>query len=397
MLTDHPTSDVVVVGAGIVGALIGRELAGQGRRVVLVDPDPGGGASVANAGMLVPSYCRPMAAPATLRAGMRGLIGRDASVTLGSFAPSVLGWLARFAWAARPGRARQVAARLVDSARTAADGYAELAAETGVALGLRRSGWLQVAGSAAVLRQQIDAAREQKDMPFDILDNHACRRREPGLGPHVAGGVHFDGDASLDPVAATRAALMAAEHRGAVIHRALMTGLAVRDGRVRAVRTTAGDVSATTFVLATGAAPASGTQVQPGWGWSIDLPTVTTLVHAPLMGLDDHVVFNPLAERIRITGGMRIGGTPSTEHDRVAAAAIRHAAERLVPGLRDLRNATVLRGARPMTPDGVPRIAWTRPNLITATGHGTLGMTLAPSTAKAVSALLRAQARAPRR
>jgi D-amino-acid dehydrogenase len=41
-----------------------------------------------------------------------------------------------------------------------------------------------------------------------------------------------------------------------------------------------------------------------------------------------------------------------------------------------------------MTPDGLPRVAKTGRNLVTATGHGTLGMTLAPATAAAVAQLL---------
>lgn len=388
MPAERTTPDVVVVGAGIVGALIGRELAGRGHRVTLVDPDPGGGASISNAGMLVPSYCRPMATPATIRDGVAGLIGRDASITLGSLAPSVLGWLVHFVWAARPGRARQVAAALVAAAQTAADGYNELATETGIAVGLRRDGWLQVAGSAAALGRQVRAAREQADVAFEVLTADVCRDREPGLRADLAGGVYFAGDASLDPVAATRAALIAAERRGAMLHRAPMTSLIGHGGRARAVRTPDGDVTADVFVLATGATPADGTRVQPGWGWSIDISTKTKLVHGPLMGLDDHVVLNPLPDRVRITGGMRIGGTPSPEHDRAAGAAIRSAADRLVPDLRDLPDGPVLRGARPMTPDGMPRITRTGSNVITAAGHGTLGMTLAPSTARAVSDLL---------
>nr|WP_255565730.1 FAD-dependent oxidoreductase [Prauserella sp. PE36] len=85
---------------------------------------------------------------------------------------------------------------------------------------------------------------------------------------------------------------------------------------------------------------------------------------------------------------MRIGGTPASHHDHAATTAILQSAERLVPALRELRKGTITRAARPMTANGLPRVARTGRNLVTATGHGTLGMTLAPATAAAVALLL---------
>jgi D-amino-acid dehydrogenase len=387
---EHPGTDVVVIGAGIIGALIGRELAGRGLGVLLVDPEPGKGASIGNAGLLVPSFTRPMAEPSTLWEGLRGMTGGDPSLTIGSLSPAVLMWLARFAAAARPGRAGRIAARLVGPARAAAAEYAGLAAETGIDLGVAGNGWLQVTRSPAILRRKLVLARAlaKEGIDHEVLTRAELRVREPELGPGLAGAVFFPGDSSLDPAAATQAALVAAELRGVVVQRARVTGLVRRHGEVTAVRTDLGEFSATTYVLATGAGRPGGRGIQPGWGWSIDVPAEQSPISVPLIGLDDHVVVNPLAGRIRITGGMRIGGTPAHRHDQAATAAIRQAAERLVPALHDLSKGTVTRAARPMTPDGLPRVAKTGRNLVTATGHGTLGMTLAPATAAAVARLL---------
>ncbi|MEV4789833.1 FAD-dependent oxidoreductase [Streptomyces tuirus] len=397
MSAEHPGTDVVVIGAGIVGALIGRELAGRGLGVALLDPQPGRGASIGNAGLLVPSFTRPMADPATLWEGLRAVTGSDPLMSIGSLSPAVLTWLARFAAAARPGRAGRIAARLTGPARTAADAYANLAAETGIDLGVTGSGWLQVARSPAVLRRKLALAREltKNGIDHEVLTQAELRVRAPELDPGLAGAVFFPGDSSLDPAAATRAALVAAEMRGVVVHRARVTGLVRRHGEVTAVRTDLGEFTATTYILATGAGRPGGRGIQPGWGWSVDVPAEHPLISSPLIGLDDHVVFNPLAGRIRITGGMRIGGTPRDRHDHAAATAIRQAAERLVPALHDLPQGTLTRAARPMTPDGLPQAARTGRNLVTATGHGTLGMTLAPATAAAVAQLLGHEGRHP--
>ncbi|MBB1158127.1 NAD(P)/FAD-dependent oxidoreductase [Amycolatopsis dendrobii] len=390
MSPERARTDVLVIGAGIVGALIGRELAGRGHGVVLLDPEPGRGASIGNAGLLVPSFTRPMAAPSTWWEGVRGMTGENPLISIGSMSPAVLTWLARFTVAARPGRAGRIAARLVAPARAAADAYAGLAAETGIDLGLAREGWLQAARSPAVLRRKAVLARTlaKEGVDYEVLARDDLRAQEPELDPGLAGAVFFPGDSSLDPAATTRAALAAAEERGAVVRRTRVNGLVRRHGEVAAVRTGLGEFSATTYVLATGAGRLGGRGVQPGWGWSVDLPAMRNPISTPMIGLDDHVVFNPLRGRIRITGGMRIGGTPSARDDHPAATAIRQAAERLVPALRDLPAGSIVRAARPMTPDGLPRVARTGRNLIVATGHGTLGMTLAPATAVTVARLV---------
>ncbi|RBM17949.1 hypothetical protein DI005_20690 [Prauserella sp. PE36] len=284
MSTEHPRTDVLVIGAGIIGALIGRELAGRGLGVLLLDPEPGRGASVGNAGMLVPSFTRPMADPATLWEGLRGMTGGDHSVTIGSLSPAVLTWLARFAAAARPGRAARIAARLVGPARAAADEYANLAAETGIDLGVAGNGWLQVSRSPAVLRRKLVVARAlaKEGIDHEVLTRAELRVREPELDPGLVGAVFFPGDSSLDPAAATHAALVAAERRGVIVHRARVTSLVRRHGEITAVRTDRGEFSATTYVLATGAGRPRGRGIQPGWGWSVDVPTTEPPIGAPL-------------------------------------------------------------------------------------------------------------------
>src|SRR5215468_2064511 len=46
--------DVIVVGGGVIGLGIAWRLAQRDRRVTIVDPSPGGGASTTAAGMLAP-------------------------------------------------------------------------------------------------------------------------------------------------------------------------------------------------------------------------------------------------------------------------------------------------------------------------------------------------------
>lgn len=71
-------------------------------------------------------------------------------------------------------------------------------------------------------------------------------------------------------------------------------------------------------------------------------------------------------------------------------AALARAARRTLAVPRDLRATRVWRGLRPCAPDGLPVIGRADgiANLVVATGHAMLGVTLAPVTGEIVASLL---------
>jgi D-amino-acid dehydrogenase len=98
--------DVVVIGAGIVGACIAHALGARGDRVVLVDRDePGHGASFGNSGALSPGSVAPLAMPGVLSGVPSMLLDARGPLYLPpEYLPRALPWLARFVAAARPPR-----------------------------------------------------------------------------------------------------------------------------------------------------------------------------------------------------------------------------------------------------------------------------------------------------
>ena len=98
----------------------------------------------------------------------------------------------------------------------------------------------------------------------------------------------------------------------------------------------------------------------------------------------------PLGETIRFAGTMELAGDDlRINHRRVNA--ILQAAPRYIADLNvsPEREATIWAGLRPCTPDGLPYIGRVPryDNVILATGHGMLGISLAPITGKIVSQL----------
>src|ERR687894_447990 len=86
-------ADVVVVGGGVIGAACAYELAGRGARVVVLERGGGWGegCSWGNAGLIVPSHARPIAAPESLRAGLGWMVKRESPFGL-KLKPSLAPW-----------------------------------------------------------------------------------------------------------------------------------------------------------------------------------------------------------------------------------------------------------------------------------------------------------------
>jgi len=396
---DH--SGTVVIGGGIIGAYCAYELARAGESVVIVDPAPASGASTGNAGMLVPSYCLPMANPATLSAGLASMFSADSAVSFARpITADTLSWLARFVVASRPGRAVRVAPELVSMGARSIDAYERLAARESIPLEVRRCGWLHAAETPAALRAHTKAANALRRLGvrMETLSGEAARERVQHLSETVVGAVHFPDDAAVDPTSACRAVLSTAAKHGARTVRALATGL-IRDGdRVTAVRTDGGDIPAHGVVLAAGhrttvLARRLGLGVPgivPAQGWSLTLPADSG--QAPdvaLMSVDDHVVINATAGMVRLTGGMRFGGDPDEAPPQEVFDRLRATANRLVPSLSAITDdGQKFWGARPMTASGLPVTRRLLGNMVVAAGHGPLGMTLAPATAELAARLL---------
>ena len=392
--------DVAVVGAGIVGSWIALELSTRGARVVVMDPRPGGGSSSGNAGLLALSYCRPVVSRAALADALRSAFSRHPAVSLRRpLSASTLRWLAALAATGRRPPDVERMARLHTMAVQSLDRYAELADRDGLDLGLRRDGWLWLHTSARSLDAAARSAGELAPIGIaaDVLDARQAAEAQPGVGPRVAGALFYPDDASLDPAAATEAVLDAARRSGAEVLTEPALAIDQTPRRAGTIRGTASRVEAAEVVLAAGAQTAGiarllGVRVPvvAGHGWSLTLPTPQPLVARPLSHADRHVVVTPLPGRVRITGGMEFGGRADDPPALRSVQALRDAATEILPGLGALGPGSVWRGARPMTTSGMPVVERLDgfDNVTVAAGHGTLGVTLAPSSATAVADLL---------
>ncbi|MGH3360249.1 MAG: NAD(P)/FAD-dependent oxidoreductase, partial [Nocardioidaceae bacterium] len=127
----------------------------------------------------------------------------------------------------------------------------------------------------------------------------------------------------------------------------------------------------------------------PAKGYVIDLETRPGDPTQPVGLKEDMVVVTPYPDRLRLAGTLELVGRDTTI-DHLRTGAIRAAADRVLPPLRDRRTLSVWAGLRPCSADGLPMVgaSSTMDGLLVATGHGQQGLVLAPGTGRLIADML---------
>ena len=338
---------VIVAGAGIVGANIALELGRRGADVTVLDRDrPAGGATSRSFAWINSTFSKqPWAYYYLNRLGMQ-------------------------AW------------RHLDR-------------ELEGALPLRWGGSVEWYGSEQEARRLADEVRRHEawGYPVRTIDGAALRTLEPSVTfAAIAGAAHAEDEGHVDPVKATEALLAAArEHGVRVVERAAVEGIDRRGDRLRAVRTSAGEMEADLLVIACGTdtprvAQFAGIRVPLK-----DSPGV--LVHtAPQPPLLNRVVLAPGAHMKqkpdgRIVTGVGFGGTPTRDSSREGGEHfLRTAAAAVVPALKTADLDSVTLGWRPLPQDDYPIVGFApgRRDVYVAVMHS--GVTLSPFIGRAAGA-----------
>jgi D-amino-acid dehydrogenase len=384
--------DVLVVGAGIVGAACAYELAGVGARVTVLERsgDWGEGCSWGNAGLIVPSHARPIAAPESLRAGLAWMLRRDSPFGL-RLRPALARWLLHYVRASTSARAAAGEALQRELATESLAMLRQLS-DAGIDAAFEQRGLLAVhTARRAEEHAAAEAASETgRARGATTLSATEARRLEPALTGAVRAAVLYPDEAQCDPVRLARAVGAAAVARGAEL-RPRVEALSVR-GEV--VETTHGTLRAGHVVLAAGAwsgrlAAGAGVRLplQGGKGYAVEWDRAASAVGMPVYLHDERCAANPMPDRLRVTGGLLLDGLDERFDQRRAKAI--GAAAGAVLGVR-AEPRLMWRGLRPCTPDGLPVIGAHRraPRLLAATGHGMLGVTLAPLTGRLIAGLV---------
>lgn len=358
-LEAEPRYEAVVVGGGIIGLSIARELAVKGVGVVLLDRDreKGGDATQVAAGMLAPVGEHDF--------GEESLLPMNLA-------------------------SAELFPRLAEELETA----------TGVEVGYRREGGLHVAldrDEAAVLERMADL-QEASGLQPQRLTPTGAREVEPGLSPSATSAVLAPGDGAIDPRLLAGALEVDAVARGATVIRGAPVKRLLRDfDRVVGVETMEGAIGSEVVIVAAGAETGRLEWLEKG-----ELPPVRPVkgqvVELRMQG-GAAVCSRPVVtERVylvpRPDGRLIVGATVEERGwDREVTAGGVHEmlreAYRVLPDLAEASFLGARAGFRPGTPDNLPIVGRTdAPGLLLATGHYRNGVLLSPLTGTAVASMV---------
>jgi glycine oxidase len=346
------STDVIVVGAGIIGCAIASELTRRGAAVQIVDDRPAGmGATQASAGVLAPF----------IEARHEGPLLELTSRSLAMF-----------------------------------DAFVErTVSESGMAVGYQRSGTLDVALHDSEVRSLEDSAAllARRGVSATLLDQAAVSAEEPQLTDVALGGLLIPIHGFVSAAELTQALAGLARARGAT---------QVEQGRVRRISPSGDGVVVDT---ARNSMRASAVVVAAG-SWSGDIVVDGALQPMPIRPVRGQLLqlkwCGPALARV--IWGQRCYIVPWRDGTVLVGATVEdagfderatvdgvvellEAACELLPGARGAGFTTAKVGLRPASPDELPVIGPSSviSNVVYATGHYRNGVLLAPLTAQLVA------------
>lgn len=389
---------VAIVGGGVVGLCCADALLRRGFEVTVIDSDAERqGCSYGNGGIIVPSHFVPIASPSMLRLGLAMMVDRTSPFGL-SRIPNLemISWIGRFVRAANKRQVERASPVLKTLNLTSRDLYEELIGRLGVDVGFSRTGCLMLCKTEEGFRDEVQLAKKASALGLNVkvLQGMGLVEAEPGIIVSAHGGVLFRDDAHLTPAVFMDALRSYLEGHGVRFIEGRASGFESSGRNIRCVRTSEGDVEAELFVLAAGAwsgqlARKVGFKMPllsgRGYGFTLPLqdsrPTIATIL------VEARIAVTPMLDGTRFVGTLELGPPePGVSESRLQGMRrdIPDFYPSLHPSLETGLKAhdSVWHGHRPCSPDGLPYIGRSKrvENLIVATGHAMMGMSLGPVT-----------------
>ena len=401
---------VLVLGSGVIGVTCAYQLALAGHEVTVVDRQPAAAleTSYGNAGEVSPGYSAPWAGPGVPIKAIKWLLMRHRPLVIRPHIdPGLIRWGLAMLRNCTAARYEINKGRMVRLAEYSRDCLKDLRAQTGIRYDERTQGTLQLFRTQA----QLDGTAadieilKRYGVAYELLDPDGCIRNEPALA-HVrdkfVGGLRLPGDETGDCFKFTQNLAALAAQRGVTFrYGTRIDALKLAGKQIDGVVTDAGTLKADAYLVALGSysplllrGVGIRIPVYPVKGYSITVP-ITDAGGAPestVMDETHKVAVTRLGERIRVGGTAELAGYTLKLHE-ARRETLSHVVSDLFPRGGDVGRAEFWCGLRPMTPDGTPVVGATRvPNLYLATGHGTLGWTMAAGTGRVMADVISGRA-----
>lgn len=393
----------VVIGGGVVGMCSAYYLAKAGHKVTLIDAsDMTDGCSYGNAGMIVPSHLIPLAQPGMISQGIKWMFNSKSPFYVRPrLSMELLSWGWQFYKHANQKHVDSSMIALRDLSLFSKELYQDFAKENS-SFQYQEKGLLMLYKTDKVGEEEIHAAREAQKLGIevDFLNKEETSKLESELKLDVLGSVHYKSDAHLIPTNFNQFLKDELNKLGVNIKtNTLVEKFEVSGNKISKIATNKGILEADEFVLSAGSwsphiAKMLGVKISvlPGKGYSFNQSKSENSPRIPSILCEGKVAVTPMGDQIRYGGTLEITHTNDRKINENRVTGIVNHINSFYPEIKmdQPKPGEIWHGYRPCTPTGLPLISRNQKinNLILATGHAMMGLSLAPATGKLVEELI---------
>jgi D-amino-acid dehydrogenase len=393
-----------IVGGGIIGLCSAYYLSEAGTEVEVIDQsDFTDGCSFGNAGMIVPSHFTPMATPGVIAKGLRWMFDSKSPFYIKPrLNAELLQWLWKFYQSCSKEKVDRAIPVLRNYQFLSKQLYQELAKKPELDFLYKEVGLLMLYKTAKAEEEEKSIAELANEVGIEakILNSVEVEKLETGTSTNVLGGIYYPGDAHLSPNRLMKGLVSYLKKRGVIFRdKTTVTGFKYQKDKIEAILTNKGiQIPVENLVVAGGAWTPKILKflgikmlLQDGKGYSITLKNTVEKITIPSLLAEAKVAMTPMGNDLRIGGTLEISNL-SQKINLLRMAGILEAVPKYYPELKQKMppKETIWHGYRPCPPDGLPYMGRSKKykNLVIATGHAMMGMSLGPASGKLVAEII---------
>lgn len=391
----------IVIGGGIIGLSSAFYLQESGWKVVVLDKhDFSDNCSYGNAGYVCPSHFIPLATPGIVQQGLKWMWNSKSPFYVEPrLSSDLIRWGLQFIKSATPEKVAAAAIPLRDISLYSQHCYEEWLKIPGFDFAYEKKGLLeyfQTEAKEAHSHHTAEAAHKL-GLTAAILTAAEVQAMEPHTKLNIRGALYFQCDTHLYPQKLMQGLRQVLEKRGVEFRpSAQVTGFVKKGTAVQKVITSQSVYDADLVVMATGSwTPELVRQLGiriplvPGRGYSVTLEDSPFQLNYPAVLQEGRVAITPMdGNKIRFGGTMEITSIKTPPRmNRVRG--ILESVQRYLPefNIPIPAEKDVWYGYRPCSADGLPYIGRIKDNVLLASGHAMIGLSLGAGTGKLIAAL----------
>ncbi len=398
-------SKVIIIGGGIIGLSSAYYLQQSGHQVTLIDKtDISDNCSYGNAGYVCPSHFIPLATPGIVVQGLKWMFDATSPFYVQPrFSRSLIDWGLKFMRSATEEKVAKAAIPLRDIALLSQRLYEEWTSLPQFSFAYEHKGLLEIfqtAKAAEHAKHTVEKAHALGLLDTVLLDQTALQSKEPQTKINGLGAVHFKCDAHLYPNKLMQQLLAHLKQVGVEIRpNEEVISFEKNNHSITKVFSDQAVYDADEVIIASGSWSRELAEkidlklpLMPGRGYSVTLEDSPYKINHPSVLVEGRVALTPMdGNKIRFGGTMEITSTHTAPRmNRVEG--LLNAVKRYYPEFNIAVPPVekIWYGFRPCSADGLPYLGRTKKwkNLVMATGHSMLGLSLGAATGKLVNEIV---------